>query len=32
LQYAKDDSYEDSDNLFFIQYIVTLGAHGAHRF
>ena len=32
LQYAKDDSYEDSDNLFFVQYIVTLGAHGAHRF
>jgi len=32
MQYAKDDSYEDSDNLFFIQYIVTLGAHGAHRF
>lgn len=31
-QYAKDDSYEDSDNLFFMQYIVTLGAHGAHRF
>jgi len=32
LQFAKDDSYEDSDNLFFIQYIVTLGAHGAHSF
>ena len=32
LQYSKDDSYEDSDNLFFVQYIVTLGAHGAHRF
>ena len=31
-QFAKDDSYEESDNLFFIQYIVTLGAHGAHRF
>lgn len=31
-QYAKDDSYQDSDNLFFVQYIVTLGAHGAHRF
>jgi hypothetical protein len=27
-----DDSYEDSDTLLFIQYIVTLGAHGAHRF
>ena len=32
VQYAKDDSYEDSDNLFFIQYVMTLGAHGAHRF
>ncbi|MDH5573630.1 MAG: porin [Gammaproteobacteria bacterium] len=32
LQYAKDDSYKDSDNLIFMQYVVTLGAHGAHRF
>lgn len=32
LQLSKDDSYEDSDNLIFLQYIVTLGAHGAHRF
>ena len=31
-QYAKDNSYADSDDLFFVQYIVTLGAHGAHRF
>lgn len=31
-QIAKDDSYEDSDTLFFIQYIVTLGAHGSHSF
>jgi len=31
-QYSKDDSYEDSDALFFIQYIVSLGAHGAHHF
>ena len=31
-QYAKDDSYSDSDELFFVQYIVTLGAHGAHSF
>ncbi|MDH5395318.1 MAG: hypothetical protein OEW97_03520 [Gammaproteobacteria bacterium] len=31
-QYAKDDSYSDSDDLFFVQYIVTLGAHGAHSF
>jgi len=32
LQVSKDDSYEDSDTLVFMQYIVTLGAHGAHRF
>jgi len=32
LQYAKDDSYEDSDNLLFVQFLVSLGAHGAHRF
>lgn len=32
LQVNKDDSYEDGDTLIFIQYIVTLGAHGAHRF
>lgn len=32
LQYAKDNSYAESDNLFFVQYVVTLGAHGAHRF
>lgn len=32
LQVSKDESYEDSDTLMFIQYIVTLGAHGAHRF
>jgi len=32
VQYAKDDSYNDSDDLFFVQYIVTLGAHGAHSF
>ncbi|MCW8987252.1 MAG: hypothetical protein OQK75_06225 [Gammaproteobacteria bacterium] len=32
VQFAKDDSYADSDNLFFVQYIMTLGAHGAHRF
>ena len=32
LQYARDDSYEDSDNVIFLQFIVTLGAHGAHQF
>jgi len=32
LQVNKDDSYEDSDTLIFLQYIVSMGAHGAHRF
>ena len=32
LQYAKDDSYEDSDNIFTIQYVMSLGPHGAHKF
>ena len=32
LQLSKDDSYEDSDTLMFMQYVVALGAHGAHRF
>lgn len=31
-QFAQDDSYSDSDELFFVQYIMTLGAHGAHSF
>jgi len=32
LQLSKDDSYPDSDNIIMIQYIMALGAHGAHRF
>jgi hypothetical protein len=32
LQYARDDSREESDDQFFLQYIMTLGAHGAHRY
>ena len=32
LQYAKDDSYDDSDNIITLQYIMSLGKHGAHRF
>ena len=32
LQYAKDDSYEDSDNILMVQYIMSLGPHGAHKF
>lgn len=31
-QYTVDDSYEDSDQVFLMQYIVSLGAHGAHQF
>ncbi|MCU7921725.1 MAG: hypothetical protein KZQ88_03415 [Candidatus Thiodiazotropha sp. (ex Dulcina madagascariensis)] len=32
LQYAKDDSYEEADNILTLQYIMSLGSHGAHRF
>lgn len=32
LQYAKDDSYPDSDNILTLQYIMSLGPHGAHSF
>jgi hypothetical protein len=39
LQYARDRSRQDvasgetiSDNIVFLQYIYSLGAHGAHRF
>lgn len=32
LQYARDDSYEDGDNIVMLQYIMSLGAHGAHQF
>lgn len=32
IQFARDDSYDDSDNAIFIQYIMSMGAHGAHRF
>jgi len=32
LQLSKDDSYQDSDSMIMIQYIMSLGAHGAHRF
>jgi hypothetical protein len=32
LQYAKDGSYEDSDNILMVQYIISLGPHGAHKF
>ena len=33
LQYAQDESRSDAtDNQVFLQYIVSLGAHGAHKF
>ncbi|MGD8910265.1 MAG: hypothetical protein PVI92_13060 [Chromatiales bacterium] len=32
LQYARDDSREESDNQALLQYIMTLGAHGAHQY
>ncbi|MCU7812052.1 MAG: hypothetical protein KZQ77_12565, partial [Candidatus Thiodiazotropha sp. (ex Notomyrtea botanica)] len=32
LQYARDDSYEDSDDILTLQFIMSLGPHGAHRF
>ena len=33
LQYARNDIRPDvTDNEWFLQYILTLGAHGAHKF
>ncbi|MEW8646615.1 MAG: hypothetical protein AB2563_10990 [Candidatus Thiodiazotropha endolucinida] len=32
LQYARDDSYEDSDDIVMLQFVMSLGSHGAHRF
>lgn len=32
LQFAKDDSYADSDNIITFQYVMSLGSHGAHKF
>jgi len=32
LQVAQDDSYADSDTLIFMQYVMSLGSHGAHAF
>jgi hypothetical protein len=32
LQYAKDDSYEDADDIVTLQFIMSLGPHGAHQF
>ena len=32
LQYTKDDVLPDSQDQWFLQYIMSLGAHGAHQF
>jgi hypothetical protein len=32
LQYTDDRVLEDSDKQFILQYLMSLGAHGAHRF
>lgn len=33
LQYTRDESMEDAaDNMWVLQYIMSLGAHGAHKF
>lgn len=32
LHYARDDSREDTDDQIYLQYIMTLGAHGAHQY
>ena len=32
LQYNQDDSSEDSDRQIYLQYVMSLGAHGAHQF
>lgn len=32
LQYNRDESYEVSDNQVYLQFVMSLGAHGAHQF
>lgn len=32
LQYSRDESREEADDQVFLQYITTLGAHGAHQY
>jgi hypothetical protein len=32
VQYNRDESYTVADNQWYLQYIMSLGAHGAHRF
>ena len=31
-QFNRDKSYGKSDNQFYLQYVMSLGAHGAHQF
>lgn len=32
LQYTRDDTGEQAQDQWFLQYVMSLGAHGAHRF
>ena len=32
LQYTRDYTLPEADNQFFLQYVMSLGAHGAHAF
>lgn len=32
LQYNRDESYGETDNQIFLQYTMSLGSHGGHRF
>jgi hypothetical protein len=32
LQYNRDSTIGDADNQWLLQYIFSIGAHGAHRF
>ncbi|MCI0508391.1 MAG: hypothetical protein L0Z73_20145 [Gammaproteobacteria bacterium] len=32
VQYMKDDSGEISDDRIYLQFIASLGSHGAHKF
>ncbi len=32
LQFTRDESLPEADNQVFLQYVMSLGAHGAHRF
>ena len=32
LQYARDQVLDEADNVWYLQYIMSIGAHGAHQF